>query len=110
MQGQWFILRLKLYQNSDLTSNPKIDIWSLGVILYVLLTKEFPFWGDSDFKTFTSIIKDQLKFPMSSNLSKEVRHLLRHMLEKNPVRRYTVEQIKIHPWISHLFKDEEIGK
>ena len=72
----------EVVSKTDLTSSPKIDVWSLGVILFVLLTKEYPFCGNSEYKTFTSIIKDNLKFPSSVKLSKEVRHLLHHMLEK----------------------------
>lgn len=55
----------EVVSKSDLSSNPKIDIWSLGIILYVLLTKHFPFVGDNEYKTFTSIMKDKLKFPKS---------------------------------------------
>ena len=76
----------------------------------MLLTKEFPFAGDNDYKTFTSIVKDNLKFPKSFKLSKEVRHLLHHMLDKNSIHRYTIEDIKIHPWVAHMFKDEGIER
>ena len=72
----------EIVSKTNLSSNPKIDVWALGVILFIILTKEYPFWGSSEFKTFTSIIKDKLKFPSSIKLSKEVRHLLIHMLDK----------------------------
>ena len=90
-----------------LQSDPKIDVWSLGVILYILLTKEYPFKGNTEYKTFKSIIKDPLKFPKSVSLSKEVRHLLNRMLDKNPYTRYNIDDVKIHPWMQGQFGDIE---
>ena len=61
----------------------KVDVWALGVIIYILLTKEFPFWEETEYETFKSILSDTLKFPKTIELSKEVRHLLSRMLEKS---------------------------
>lgn len=70
----------EVISKTNLQTDPKIDVWSIGVILYLLLTKEYPFSGDNDYKTFTSIMKDDLKFPKSIKTSKEVRQLLKKML------------------------------
>ena len=90
--------------------SPKIDVWSLGVIIYILLTKEFPFWEQTEFETYTSILKDTLKFPRSIELSIEARHLLSRMLDKDPDRRYSIEDIQIHPWLSESFSHIDIEK
>ncbi|CAI2383695.1 unnamed protein product [Moneuplotes crassus] len=87
--------------------DPKIDVWSLGVIIYILLTKEFPFCEKTEFDTFKSIISDPLKFPNTLTLTKEVRHLLSKMLDKNPKTRYSLENIQLHPWIRDKFEDVE---
>ena len=93
----------------NLNSNTKIDIWFLGVILFIILTKQYPFIGNHDYKTFTSIIKDKLKFPNSIKLSKEVHNLIHHMLDKNPQHRYLIVEIKLHPWISDYFRPTKIS-
>ncbi|CAI2383463.1 unnamed protein product [Moneuplotes crassus] len=90
-----------------LSSDPKIDIWALGIIMYVLLTKEYPFSCDSDYKTYQSIIKDSIKFPRRTMLSKEARHLNKALLAKDHIHRYTITDIKSHPWISKEFEDDE---
>ena len=58
------------------------------------------------YKTVASILKDKVKFPRSSLLSKEARHLIKCMLQKDYMFRYSVEDIKIHPWIAGEFKDD----
>lgn len=97
----------EIISKMNLRSNPKIDVWSLGVILYVILTKEFPFTGDNEFKTFTSIMKDEIKFPSSRKLSKEVRDLIKNMLMKEQSKRYSIADIKRHPWIKHMFPNDQ---
>jgi len=89
----------EIVSKSNLKSNPKIDVWSLGIILYALLTKEYPFSGENDYITFMSILKDDLKFPRSIPLSKGVRHLIHKMLEKDPKMRFTMKDIKMHTWM-----------
>lgn len=89
----------EIISKANLASSPKIDIWGLGVVLYLLLTKRFPFYGENDYLTFQSIIKDDLKFPKSLPLSKQVRELLHGMLSKKPMSRYSLEEVKRHPWL-----------
>lgn len=46
-----------------------------------------------------------MKFPTSVVLSKEVKHLLTRMLDKDPNTRYSTDEVKLHPWIADNFKD-----
>jgi serine/threonine protein kinase len=80
------------------------------VILYIILTKEFPFCETNEYNTFKSILKEKLRFPKSVELGKEVRHLLSRMLEKDPDLRYNMEDVKIHPWMANQFEDVDPGR
>ena len=55
-------------RNSE--SDTRIDIWALGVMLFYILTKTYPFIGDNKEQTRNKIMKDHIVFP--SHLSKEV--------------------------------------
>jgi serine/threonine protein kinase len=48
-------------------------------------------------------MNDKVKFPRSSMLSKEARHLMKCMLDKDYITRYGIEEIRLHPWISEEF-------
>lgn len=76
----------------------KADVWSLGIILFILLSGLFPF---DDYQNRTEIIFDKIvagNFFMPSYLSSEVSPLLRSMLHKDPKKRPSVEEILKHPW------------
>lgn len=76
------------------------DIWSIGVIAYVLMTGRPPFNGHSNTEIFSSIIKKPLKFPATIKLSKPFIDFVQKMLKKSPKRRITLDLALKHPWVS----------
>ena len=75
---------------------PPVDIWSLGVLLYALLCGRFPFSASNYPSLYRKIARG--RFQMPEYLSHSVRDLLTGMLCLDPMKRYTVAQIKRHPW------------
>ena len=78
----------------------KCDIWSAGVILYILLCGYPPFNGNDDDEIFESIKKRKFVFPEAewANISKEAKDLINKMLSE-PLTRLTAEQVLVHPWL-----------
>ena len=78
----------------------KCDIWSAGVILYILLCGYPPFNGNDDDEIFESIKKRKFVFPDAewANISKEAKDLINKMLS-DPLTRLTAEQVLGHPWL-----------
>ena len=78
----------------------KCDIWSAGVILYILLCGYPPFNGNDDDEIFESIKKRKFVFPEAewANISKEAKDLINKMLS-DPLTRLTAEQVLSHPWL-----------
>ena len=78
----------------------KCDIWSAGVILYILLCGYPPFNGNDDDEIFESIKKRKFVFPDAewANISKEAKDLINKMLSE-PLTRLTAEQVLGHPWL-----------
>lgn len=87
-------------------SDTRIDIWALGVMLYYILTKSYPFIGESREQTRKKIIKDHIVFPKS--LSHEVQDLIYNLLRKRRERRIDFHEIYNHPWLRGVrLTDEE---
>ncbi|KAL7070169.1 hypothetical protein ACQ4LE_010580 [Meloidogyne hapla] len=72
------------------------DVWSLGVILYILVTAGFPFPGDSVEKLKRAVLSDHLKIPFW--VSVECADLIRKMLTISPAKRYNLQQVIQHRW------------
>lgn len=77
-------------------AGPEVDVWSCGVILYTLLCGNLPFDDDNIPDLFRKIKNGDYTFP--SHLSELTRDLISRMLEVDPLRRITINEIRRHPW------------
>ncbi|XP_059424878.1 calcium/calmodulin-dependent protein kinase type 1D-like [Carassius carassius] len=79
-----------------------VDCWSIGVITYILLSGYPPFYEENETRLFAKIMKAEYFFhsPYWDEISESAKDFIRHMLEKNPNKRFTTEQALSHLWIS----------
>ena len=91
--------------------NKEIDIWSIGVILYLILSGDLPFDDEEDDeqKIANSIVFNEVEFPSKKfgNKSKEVIELIKRCLTKEPKDRIKIDEIIKSDWIqSHIGQKE----
>ena len=91
------------------------DLWSLGILIHLLLTKRYPYEGSNQSGVLNSIYKNGMKnIQKTGNL--ELDHLLRRLLTKNSKDRITWDEYFIHPFFTggdswkYYFKEKQIGK
>ncbi|WWD08124.1 hypothetical protein V865_006235 [Kwoniella europaea PYCC6329] len=82
--------------SGKLYSGPEIDVWSAGVIMYVLLCGKLPF-DDEHIPTLFKKIENGV-FHIPSHVSEPARHLLKRMLEVDPLKRATIAEIRQMPF------------
>ncbi|KAE9594061.1 hypothetical protein Lal_00012384 [Lupinus albus] len=80
---------------------PEVDIWSVGVMLYILLCGVPPFWADSEHGIFNAILRGHIDFTSDPwpSISEPARDLVSKMLNSDPKQRLTAYQVLNHPWI-----------
>ncbi|KAH7387721.1 hypothetical protein KP509_16G038000 [Ceratopteris richardii] len=90
---------------------PEIDVWSAGVILYILLCGVPPFWAETEQGVAQAILRGVIDFkrdpwPLVSDKAKS---LVRQMLEPDPKQRLTAQQVLDHPWLQNAKHAPEVS-
>ena len=75
-----------------------VDVWSSGIALYIMLSGNIPFNRDKNHDLQSAILK--LPYKKINDISDSANDLLEHILEKDPNKRYTPDDILEHPWMN----------
>jgi len=78
----------------------EVDVWSIGVIIYTLIIGKPPFETSDVKTTYKRIRSNQYTFPESATISDEARDLITRILNGDPSKRPTIEEITKHPWLN----------
>ncbi|KAJ6948562.1 calcium-dependent protein kinase 34-like [Populus alba x Populus x berolinensis] len=80
---------------------PEADVWSVGVMLFILLSGVPPFWAESEHGIFNAILRGHIDFTSDPwpSISPQAKDLVRKMLTSDPKQRMTAIQVLGHPWI-----------
>lgn len=86
---------------------PEVDIWSLGIILYVMVTGMCP-WSGS---TLTEQLKNAVagRFEPAEGVSSECSNLINRILTVDPKKRPTIEEIRHHPWVNRGYSTKPLS-
>ncbi|KAJ0534343.1 putative protein kinase CAMK-CDPK family [Helianthus annuus] len=82
-------------------SGPESDVWSIGVITYILLCGRRPFWDKTEDGIFKEVLRNKPDFRRKPwpSISTSAKDFVRKLLVKDPRARLTAAQALSHPWV-----------
>eukprot|EP00262_Sarcandra_glabra_P012600 TRINITY_DN327_c0_g1_i4.p1 TRINITY_DN327_c0_g1~~TRINITY_DN327_c0_g1_i4.p1 ORF type:complete len:528 (-),score=86.13 TRINITY_DN327_c0_g1_i4:399-1982(-) len=85
---------------------PEVDVWSAGVILYILLCGVPPFWAETEQGVAQAIIRSVIDFKRDPwpKVSDNAKDLVKRMLDPDPKKRLTAQEVLEHPWLQNAKK------
>ncbi|KAF5459794.1 hypothetical protein F2P56_019712 [Juglans regia] len=85
---------------------PEVDIWSAGVILYILLCGVPPFWAETETGVALAILRGVIDFKREPwpHISESAKSLVRQMLDPDPRKRLNAQQVLDHSWLQNAKK------
>lgn len=77
------------------------DVWSAGVMLYILLSGVPPFWGENEQGIFDAVLRGHLDFSSEPwpSISTSAKDLIKKMLQSDPKERISAIDVLNHPWM-----------
>jgi len=83
------------------TYSKEIDLWAVGVIMYILLCGFPPFYADDDDDVFDQILEGEYDYPSPiwDSVSDSAKDLIDRLLVTNPKKRITAKEALDHPWL-----------
>ncbi|NXH64307.1 DAPK2 kinase, partial [Rhabdornis inornatus] len=92
--------------------SPATDMWSIGVITYILLSGLSPFQGETDAETLSNVVAGAYEFEERcfSQTSELAKDFIRQLLVKEPQHRMTAAECLVHPWIKPLSRKQVLSR
>ncbi|KAJ5486001.1 hypothetical protein N7530_000301 [Penicillium desertorum] len=100
--GSLYFAAPELLQARQYTG-PEVDVWSFGIVLYVLVCGKVPFDDQSMPQLHAKIKKGVVEYP--PGLTAECRHIISRMLVTDPKQRASLAEIMSHPWMNKGFSN-----
>ncbi|KAA8499429.1 Calcium/calmodulin-dependent protein kinase type II delta chain [Porphyridium purpureum] len=85
-----------------------VDMWAVGIILFMLMSGKFPFWGEDDKDYLRAVVQEPLEFAAGDwdTASHELKQLVSKLLLKNPADRIRLEDARRSAWFSIAMSEE----
>lgn len=96
---------------SDMPYGKEVDLWSIGVITYILLCGFPPFFDDNNAALFTAIKQGKYDYPSPywDSVSDGAKALIDKLLVVDPAKRYTADDVLADPWVTGTQNDTGLG-
>ena len=99
--GTTSFLPPEIASGEEFSSNQKLDIWAMGIILYLMVEGSYPFDGKNTKEIITSILRNRLEFNKKIKISQPLKTLIGGMLEKNYRFRIDDDSELFNKWFNY---------